>query len=203
MAPSNVPEAPFRLWRCLADTLATMTALPRSTSRRDAVHLLDPTPPAIPDPARPPVATGAVHPETASRVLLATDLRPASAAATAAAIGLAADLGASLVVMNVVEPVRDGPSALRVDQRRERNESAVQSIASEARIAGVDTTFLVWHGEPGPSIVAAAEAEAADIIVIGATTRPRVSRLLLGSVSEHILHAAHCPVLVVRPREEP
>jgi nucleotide-binding universal stress UspA family protein len=180
-----------------------MTALSRSSARRDAVHLIDPTPPPVTERVRRPAATGFIRPQTSSRVLLATDLRPGSAAATAAAVRLAAALHASLVVVNVVEPVRDGPVALRMDQLRGRNEAAVQSIATDARAAGVDTTFLVWQGEPGPSVVAAAEAEAADIIVIGATTRPRVSRLLLGSVSEHILHAAHCPVLVVRPREEP
>jgi nucleotide-binding universal stress UspA family protein len=187
-----VPEALCPPAAAGGDTRATMTALPRSIDRTDRGHDVA-EPAAAP---RPPAVEGRV-----ARVLLATDLRPTSSSATAAAIRLARDTSASLVVVNVVEPPRGGRFALRIDQVRERNEAAVRAIAEEAREAGVQTAFLVWEGDPGPSVVAAAEAERADIIVLGSSARPRVTRLLLGSVSEHVLQTAPCPVLVVRPDE--
>jgi nucleotide-binding universal stress UspA family protein len=50
-------------------------------------------------------------------------------------------------------------------------------------------------------IVSAAEAEHADMIVVGSHGRGAVGRLFLGSVSEHVVRNAPCPVLVVRPRD--
>jgi nucleotide-binding universal stress UspA family protein len=50
-------------------------------------------------------------------------------------------------------------------------------------------------------IVDAAEAEHADMVLVGSHGRGVVGRFLLGSVSEHVVRHAPCPVLVVRPRE--
>jgi nucleotide-binding universal stress UspA family protein len=39
------------------------------------------------------------------------------------------------------------------------------------------------------------------MIVVGSHGRSGVGRYLLGSVSDHVVRRAPCPVLVVRPRE--
>ena len=57
---------------------------------------------------------------------------------------------------------------------------------------------MVWTGDPGDQIVAAAEAEGVEMIVVGSHGRGTVGRLLLGSVSEKVVRSAACPVLVVR-----
>jgi nucleotide-binding universal stress UspA family protein len=57
---------------------------------------------------------------------------------------------------------------------------------------------MVWTGHPGESIVAAASAESADIIVVGSHGRSRIGRMVAGSVSDHVVRHAPCPVLVVR-----
>jgi universal stress protein A len=51
------------------------------------------------------------------------------------------------------------------------------------------------------SIVDYAKEIHADLIVIGTHGRTGVSRILMGSVAEHVVRAAPCPVLVVRPAE--
>jgi nucleotide-binding universal stress UspA family protein len=136
------------------------------------------------------------------RVLLATDLGPASAAATASAIGVAAAMRATLIITTVVDgvPVRVGGP--RIDQLRDVAERRIGAIAAEARGLGVEATFLVWTGEAGPSIVAVAEAERADLIVLGTHGKARVTRFLVGSVSDHVVRHATVPVLVVPPRED-
>jgi len=51
------------------------------------------------------------------------------------------------------------------------------------------------------AILEHARALAADLIVMGSHGRSGVERLLLGSVTEHVLRAARCPVLVVPPHD--
>ena len=63
---------------------------------------------------------------------------------------------------------------------------------------GVEVDFLVWEGDPGESILEAAQAERADMIVVGSHGRGAVGRFLIGSVSDHVVRNASCPVLVVR-----
>jgi len=134
-------------------------------------------------------------------ILLATDLTAASREATARAIDLATHLDARLLIVNVLEKHRlsGGGSHDRVDQARSERESHLVNVVRDARNAGVTAEFLVWDGEPGSSIAAAAEAEQADLVVVGTRGRSGAERMLLGSVSDHVVRHAECPVLVVRP----
>jgi nucleotide-binding universal stress UspA family protein len=123
-------------------------------------------------------------------ILLATDASTASVAAENQAIDLAARLEARLVVLSVVT---GSPAA------RETRQLAVEAIVQRARAGGADATGLTWDGDAGESIVEAATAEAADLIVVGTHGRGAVGRLFLGSVSDHVVRHARCPVMVVRP----
>jgi len=123
-------------------------------------------------------------------ILLATDASAASRAAEDEAIDLAARLGGRLVVLSVVTGV---PSV------RSSRELAVEAIVQRARAGGASATGLTWDGDAGESIVDASESEAADLIVVGTHERGAVGRLFLGSVSDHVVRHARCPVMVVRP----
>ena len=144
-------------------------------------------------------------PKPVETLLLATDLSEASTAATEQAFDLASRLGASLLVVSVIDPgsllLPGGRFKVRIDQVRERREAIAQELVERGREVGVPVSFLVWDGDPGDMIVAAAESEHADMVVVGSHGRGAVGRLFLGSVSEHVVRHAPCPVLVVRPRE--
>ena len=139
------------------------------------------------------------------KLLLATDLSEASSSATDQAFELAGKLGASLLVVSVIDPgsllLPGGRFRARVDQVREGREQEAQALVERGRQEGVDVSFLIWTGDPGDQIVAAAEAERVDMVLVGSHGRGAVGRLFLGSVSEHVVRNAPCPVLVVRPRE--
>jgi len=155
--------------------------------------------------ASPPLTMVADSPPRPVRpirtILVATDLTAASSEATARAIDLATRLEARLLVVNVLEKRRlaGGGSHERVDQARAERERLLMGIVRDARAAGVTAEFLVWEGDPGGSIAAAAEAEGADLVVVGTRGRSGAGRMLLGSVSDHVVRHAACPVLVVRP----
>ena len=139
------------------------------------------------------------------KILLATDLSEASSSATEEAFDLAGRLGAALLIVSIIDPgsllLPGGRFRARVDQVREDREQAAQDLVERGREAGVPVSFLVWTGDPGDMIVSAAEAEHADMIVVGSHGRGAVGRLFLGSVSEHVVRHAPCPVLVVRPKD--
>ena len=150
-------------------------------------------------------AAATARPTHTRTLLLATDLSDASASATEEAFDLAGRLGARLLVVSVIDPgslkLAGGRFRARIDQVRERRERLAQVLVERGREEGLAVSFLVWTGDPGDMIVEAAEAEHADMVLVGSHGRGPVGRLLLGSVSEHVVRNAPCPVLVVRPRE--
>jgi nucleotide-binding universal stress UspA family protein len=139
-------------------------------------------------------------------ILLATDLSRASAAATEHAVALAARLEARLLVVNVLDTHHGlslgGRGGIRPVEEREARSLVARNLVDRARAAGAKATFLIWEGGAGDSIVAAAESEKADLIVMGTRGRAGMERSILGSVSDHVIRHAPCPVLVVRPQDD-
>ena len=140
------------------------------------------------------------------RILLATDLSPASDEAAVQALDLAHDLGATLLVVSVIDAgslrLPGNRSSLRVDQVRIGRESAAQDLVTRGRSLGVRVNFLIWEGDAGESIVEAARSEQVDLVVVGSHGRGSVGRFFLGSVSDFVVRHASSPVLVVRGRGE-
>lgn len=54
------------------------------------------------------------------------------------------------------------------------------------------------NGTPAERLTDLAEAEAADLIVVGSKGRGAVSRMLIGSTTDRLIHISKKPVLVVR-----
>ena len=123
-------------------------------------------------------------------ILLATDASRASHAAEEQAIELAARLGCRLIVVSACSGLPEVRSGRVL---------AVERVAQRARAAGANAAGMTWDGDAGESIVEAAAAEHADLIVVGTHERGAVGRLFLGSVSDHVVRHAGCPVMVVRP----
>jgi nucleotide-binding universal stress UspA family protein len=73
----------------------------------------------------------------------------------------------------------------------------LQEIADRLRTAGLDATALLVEGAAVTTILKQAANLDVDMIVLGSHGHGKMYQLLLGSVSEGVLHKAECPVLVV------
>jgi nucleotide-binding universal stress UspA family protein len=138
-------------------------------------------------------------------ILCPVDLSEGSKRALHQAIVLAGWYGAALDVLHVYLPpmVPVGPSEFPglppyetlVDPAA--LSAQVRAFAEPAFDAGIPTIARVAEGNPWKVILK--EAEAADLLVVGTHGRSGFERLLLGSVTEKLLHRAACPVVTVPP----
>jgi nucleotide-binding universal stress UspA family protein len=137
------------------------------------------------------------------QIVLASDGSKDSDAATAAAARLAHALPASLTVVHVVEAGRPSlgisPADLTPEDFNARLD-LMMKLQVERVLHNIDIDYRIrqLEGHPAEAIIAYAEDHAADLIVIGSRGLGGFQRLLLGSVSDAVMHHAHCPVLIVR-----
>jgi nucleotide-binding universal stress UspA family protein len=148
-------------------------------------------------------------------ILVATDGSDDSDAAVEAALDLAHDTSGRLLVLSVVPEGAgdssdggDGPDANTEPPARDEDEEVIEAndrtndVVDHAVEWGLEAIPLVWEGEAADAILAAAESEGADVIVIGGSGRSGVGRILLGSVSDDVVRRSSVPVMVVHaPRD--
>ncbi len=77
----------------------------------------------------------------------------------------------------------------------------LDKVAEGLRCEGIAVERRVEYGEPAEVIVQVAEKVRGDLIVMSTHGRTGLPRLLLGSVAMQVVHAAHLPVLLIRPHE--
>jgi nucleotide-binding universal stress UspA family protein len=90
-----------------------------------------------------------------------------------------------VVPQDLLRPVRDDLA------------KALENFVAAFRGEGVTLETRLDDGDPARQIEAVAEALPADLVVMGTHGRSGFQRLLLGSVTEKVLHRAPCPVLIV------
>lgn len=129
-------------------------------------------------------------------VVVPIDFSPACVDALAYARALAARCGARVELLHVVDAAAlDG--LLGHAPPEVWQEALAKARRRLGELAGGDP-FMVLEGSPPDVIVDHADAVNADMIVMGSLGRTGLQRLLVGSVAERVVRAAHCPVLVVR-----
>ena len=74
--------------------------------------------------------------------------------------------------------------------------------AAKDRLGGIAVDTVCLDGDPATLILRWAEEHAPDLIVVGTHGRRGVRRLVMGSVAEHVVRAAPCPVMTVRGDEK-
>jgi nucleotide-binding universal stress UspA family protein len=145
---------------------------------------------------------------TLTRILVPTDFSAAADEALTYAKALAERLDASLHLLHVFtdpyavaavtpEVYAPVPRELRERALEEVRERLLErlDVEEEQRFRG---TREVVGGLTAPQIVGYAAERGIDLIVMGTHGRRGVAHLLLGSVAEHVVRTARCPVLTIR-----
>ncbi len=145
-------------------------------------------------------------------VLVATDFSEPSATALTYARELARKFGAQLHILHVVQDVTaliyadasialSPPNDWQADLERECQQTLDRLVTAEDRRDLHAQTVLVTSNNPAKAITDHGRDSGMDLIVIGATGRGRVSRLMMGSVADKVIRTAFCPVLTVHHPE--
>jgi nucleotide-binding universal stress UspA family protein len=157
--------------------------------------------------SRCPVLVVRGRPDPTGHVLLGVDGSAAGEAAIGFAFAEAALRGAVLVAAhtwnNWTGPVSGGPAeplplVYDVDMLRDEEERVLAEALSgwQAKYPDVTVRRELMEGRTRQALIEASGS--AQLLVVGARGRGGFSGLLLGSVSQAVLHHAHCPVAVVR-----
>lgn len=155
-----------------------------------------------------PVMVVRGRPDPTGPVLLAVDGSPAGERAVDFAFAEASLRGAPLLALHAwstwTEPAHHGPGnppptvLYDVDRLRGEEEQLLAEALSGhlPRYPDVTVRRRLVHDRARPALIEASES--AQLVVVGARGRGGFAGLLLGSVSQALLHHAHCPVTVVR-----
>ena len=97
-----------------------------------------------------------------------------------------------------VDPIEARESLAKKFHHQHRQ---IQEIAERFRKSGIDATALLVHGKTVDTILTEATDLDIDLIVVGSHGHGAMYQLLLGSVSEGVLHRSSKPVLVIPTHE--
>jgi nucleotide-binding universal stress UspA family protein len=118
---------------------------------------------------------------------------------------LARKLAAPLILAHVtpahvppgVSATPDGQARLR-NQEKEHADELIDALLSRLAL-GADVKRVVTRGTPEKALEELAGAERAQLLVIGCSGKGALGALFRGSVSQHVINNARCPVVVVPP----
>lgn len=140
-------------------------------------------------------------------ILVPVDFSDCSRKALEYAVPLASFHKAVVTLLYVADPGYSGGVYGGVDYAylergaREDGERELTRLAQDRIPDDVCAVTLVKIGSPSTEIVEAATDLPADLIVISTHGRTGLKHVFLGSVAEHVVQRAPCPVLVVREQE--
>lgn len=166
------------------------------------------------------------------KFLLAFDGSPSGQHALEKAIHLTRSTDGELILMTAIEPMQSvsPPNAITptgdptidwqnaadkdwqadlekvINEQHSRlqqiGESMLSTAVKQCEEANIKHKTLIAIGVPRDEIVDTAEKEKPDVLIIGSRGHGPIKRLLLGSVSDYVVHHAHCSVLIVRPEDD-
>lgn len=156
-------------------------------------------------------------------ILVATDFSETAAAALSQAAMLAAATGARLTLLHVIyaeklnetllgldameyltrvlsTPSEQAPYSptLAMDRLREKAQAKLAEAAASVNQPKLNIETAIADGRPSEEVLAFAEKQEVDLIVLGTHGRGAIGKALLGSVADHVIRQADCPVMVVR-----
>ena len=134
-------------------------------------------------------------------ILVAVDGSESASKAFRRAVYLAQKCNSKLDLVHVVQCEVGGDSANTfeiIEQLKDRAKKMLEEYRIEAAKNNVPIQITIMQGDPAKVIIELAKAKSYDLIIMGTRGRSSFKELLIGSVSQKVMHHASCPVMVVR-----
>jgi nucleotide-binding universal stress UspA family protein len=142
------------------------------------------------------------------RVLVPVDFSENSRKAVTYAKAFAKQSGAAITFLHVIQVNYAYGEFGAVDftaLEREMRAGAAKELAAlvaDAQSAGLTAASVVREGSPAKAIADVAQEQAIDLVVISTHGYTGLKHVLMGSIAEHVVRDAPCPVLVVRQQQQ-
>ena len=145
---------------------------------------------------------------TLDKIVVATDFTPEAEKALTYARALAHHFASKLTLAHVIDlsiavPLEASFGGPDLDSMRSDGAENMDRALHDLEINGLKAQgeTLEAHN-PAEAIVKLSEKIDADLLIVGTHHRRGLSKLLLGSCAEAIIHNASCPVLTIGPNAE-
>jgi nucleotide-binding universal stress UspA family protein len=147
-----------------------------------------------------------------NHILCPTDLKERSDVAVKKAVQIAHQFGSKITLLNVHEEFMDKEERkmlrVSVDKMKEKykriaieSKEEMKTVIHKLHADDIEVDYLLHSGKPESVIVELAEQLGTDLIVIGTDGRDNVMDFVVGTITEHVINAAPCPVLVIHYKE--
>jgi nucleotide-binding universal stress UspA family protein len=119
---------------------------------------------------------------------------------------LAVNSGASISLLQVVSPpgtveagLLEGPNWRKfVKAMQDAGKEYLKNIAERLNAKGIKSAYDVVTGDPADKIVEYADDKSVSLIAMSTHGRTGLTRWVLGSIADKVLHGASIPILLVR-----
>ena len=145
-------------------------------------------------------------------ILCPTDLKARSDIAAKKAVQIAHQFGSKITLLNIHQEFMDKEERkmlrVSVNEMKEKyrriaidSKEEMKAVIHKLHADDVEVDYLLRDGKPEKVIVEVAEQLGTDLIVISTDGRDNVMDFVVGTITEHVINAAPCPVLVVHYKE--
>jgi len=149
-----------------------------------------------------------VKEEIEMRIVIAVDQSPHSERAVRFVSRMRWPAGSRVVVVSVIGSSLSPPTAgvdtgapVMLEAMAEQSvetQTRLAQVEARLRAVGIATENRLSTGDPRDTLLRLIDDERVDLIVVGSHGRTGLAKLLLGSVSSHVVTHARCSVLVVK-----
>lgn len=145
-------------------------------------------------------------------ILCPTDLKERAYVAIKKAIQIAHQFNARVTMLNVhaefmdkheremlrvsVEKIKEKYRQIAIESKEE-----MQAVIHELHADDIEVNYLLHKGTPAETIVAVSAQEGVDLIVMCTDGRDNIKDFVAGTITEHVINNAPCPVLVIPYRK--
>lgn len=146
------------------------------------------------------------------RILCPIDLKDRSDMAVKKAIQIAHQFGSKITLLNVHEEFmdKDEREMLRVSVNKmkekyshiaSKSKEEMKAIIHQLHADDIKVDYLLHSGKPEHAIVEVAKELGPDLIVMCTDGRNSIMDFVVGTITQHVINASPCPVLVIPNRK--